>query len=247
MEEEKWEAKIIPFIRGCFSKASRKTAVVGVSGGLDSAVALALCVRALGKRNVIAVFLPSKSTPRKDVKDAKQLARKLGTRTASFGIEPVIRAYGALAKDNLSRANFSARTRMAVLYSVAQKENGLVVGTGDKSELILGYFTKHGDGGADLFPIAGLYKTEVKRLALRIGIPATIANKPPSPALWKGHTAKGELGFSYDEADAVLSAMEFGSSRMRLEGRFGKKIVEKIMRRIRENSHKSLMAPVCKL
>ena len=247
MEEEKWEAKIILFIRGCFSKASRKTAVVGVSGGLDSAVTLVLCARALGKRNVIAVFLPSKHTPAQDVKDAALLAKMLKVKAISFNIEPVLRAYGKLAKDRLSRANISARVRMAALYSIAKNNNALVVGTGDKSELILGYFTKYGDGAADIFPIAGLYKREVKKLALRLGIPAAIANKQPSPALWKGHTAAGELGFSYDEADAVLSAIEFGSSRMRLEIRFGKKIVEKITRRIRENAHKSLPAPVCRI
>ena len=242
-----WEARIVSFIRDCFRKAGRKTAVVGVSGGLDSAVVLALCVRALGKRNVVAVFLPSKHTPAQDMKDARALAKKCGTRTASFNIEPIIRAYRWVAHKKIDRANVSARVRMAVLYMIARNSNGLVVGTGDKSELILGYFTKHGDGGADLFPIAGLYKTEVKELACRLGIPASIISKPASPALWKNHTAEAELGFSYDTADQVLSAIEFGSSQARLVQRFGKKTVRAIVRRIRENAHKSLPAPVCRI
>src|SRR3989338_7816490 len=247
MDAKKWEGEIVQFLRSCFRKAGRKTAVAGVSGGLDSAVVLALCARALGRRNVIAVFLPSKHTPAQDMKDARSLARKFGTRTASFNIEPVIRAYGWVAHKKIDRANVSARVRMAALYSIARNNNGLVVGTGDKSELMLGYFTKHGDGGADLFPIAGLYKTEVKELACRLGIQDSIISKPASPALWKNHTAEAELGFSYDIADQVLSAIEFGSSKARLEQRFGKKTAHRIIRRIKENSHKSLPAPVCRM
>src|SRR3989338_4576187 len=166
MQAQHWETRITSFIRGYFRESGRKTAVVGVSGGLDSAAVLALCVRALGKRNVVAVFLPSKHTPAQDMKDARALAKKCGTRTASFNIEPIIRAYRWVAHKKIDRANVSARVRMAVLYMIARNSNGLVVGTGDKSELILGYFTKHGDGGADLFPIAGLYKTEMRELAL---------------------------------------------------------------------------------
>lgn len=246
MEEKKWEGKIVEFLGAYFRKSGKKTAVVGLSGGLDSAVTLALCCRALGRRNVVAVFLPSRHTPAQDMKDARALARKMGTRSASFDIEPVLRAYRWVTHERIGRANISARARMAVLYELARRENGLVVGTGDKSEFILGYFTKHGDGGADLFPIGGLYKTEVRRLAHHLGVPAGIADKPSSPNLWKSHTAEGELGFSYEVADAVLSAIEFGSSKERLEQRFGKKLVGKIMRRIKENAHKSAPAPVCK-
>jgi NAD+ synthase len=245
MEEKRWEGKIVSFIRAYFRKAGKKAAVVGVSGGLDSAVALALCVRALGRRNVIAAFLPSKHTPAADLKDARFLARKLGARTASFGIEPIIRAFRWVAHKKIDRANVSARIRMAVLYMLARNSNGLVVGTGDKSEFLLGYFTKHGDGGADIFPLGGLYKTEARKLALRLGIPSAIANKPASPALWKGHTAEGELGFSYETADAILKGMERRTPLGMLEKKFGKKVVRAVLKRMKENAHKSLPTPAC--
>ena len=247
MDPEKAEGKIIPFIRDYFKEAGRKTAVVGVSGGLDSAATLALCVKALGRKNVIAALMNSSATPQADKSDALLACRLLKVRKVSFPIEPVLRAYGKLGSDRLARANLSARIRMAALYSIAHRNNGLVVGTGDKSEFLLGYFTKYGDGGADLFPIAGLYKTEVKLLGKHLGVPARIIGKPPSPALWAGHSAEAELGFSYEKADSVFEAIEFGSSRINLERRFGKKLVSAILKRIKENSHKSLMAPACRL
>ncbi|MCX6773315.1 MAG: NAD+ synthase [Candidatus Micrarchaeota archaeon] len=247
MDAKKTEAKIVSFIRGYFKKAGRKTAVVGVSGGLDSAAALALCVRALGSKNVIAALMNSSATPYADRSDAQTICKLLKVRHISFPIEPVLLAYGPLAKEKLARANLSARIRMAALYSVASKNNGLVVGTGDKSELLLGYFTKYGDGGADIFPIAGLYKTEVRALALHLGIPAKLANKPPSPALWARHTAEAELGFSYDEADEILKGIEKRMPQNALKKKFGKRTVSAVLKRIKENSHKSIPAPICKI
>ncbi len=239
------ERKITAFISGYFAASGKKLAVVGLSGGLDSAVALALCVKALGRKNALAVFLPSRSTPAEDMKDAKGLAKKIGVLTAKYDIEPILRAYGTLAVGRLPRANFSARVRMAALYSIAGRRNGLVVGTGDKSEFMLGYFTKYGDGGADIFPIGGLYKSEVRALGKHLGIPQPILAKQPSPALWKGQTAKGELGFSYDEADQVLAAIERGGKKSHAEGKFGKKIVAAILKRMESNRHKLFPAPIC--
>ena len=135
---------------------------------------------------------------------------------------------------------------MSILYSIAQKENGLVVGTGDKSEFMLGYFTKHGDGGADLFPIGGLYKTEVRELAAYLGVPEGIISKPSSPALWAGQTAEKELGFTYEIADAILAGIEKKQSRTSLSKKFGKKAVDAIFRRMAQNRHKLAPAPICK-
>jgi len=219
--------------------------VLGLSGGLDSAAALALSVRALGKRNVTAVLLPSASTPKRDLLDAQSLAKKLGVKTISISISPILLSFSSIASAKISRANLSARVRMAILYSIAQKKNALVVGTGDKSELMLGYFTKYGDGGADLLPIGGLYKTEVRALGAHLGLPKSILEKPSSPALWKGQTAEGELGFTYEIADRILAAIEKGENKSAMEKKFGKKTVRAILSRMEKNAHKLLPAPVC--
>ncbi len=245
MHLERAEKKIRAFISSYFRASGRSTAIVGLSGGLDSAATLALCAKALGKRHVVAVLLPSSSTPARDVLDARLLAKKLGVKAQVIPIDLILNAFGAFADETLSRANLSARIRMSMLYSVAQKHNGLVVGTGDKSEFLLGYFTKYGDGGADLFPLAGLYKTEVRALALCIGVPPAIANKPPSPALWKGQTAESELGFSYEVADRILRGIEAGQKKGELEKKFGKKTVSAIIARMEKNRHKLLPAPIC--
>jgi NAD+ synthase len=241
------ETKIAAFIRNYFSSSKKRTAIVGLSGGLDSAATLALCCKALGSKQVLAALLPSASTPARDISDAKSLAKKFKVRTKTISIVPIVRSFEPLSSNRVSRANISARVRMAILYSLAAKYGGLVVGTGDKSEFMLGYFTKYGDGGADLFPIGGLYKTEVRSLAISLGIPASIANKPSSPALWAGHTAEGELGFSYEIADGILREIEKGKKQNELERVFEKKTVSTILARMKANNHKLYPAPVCRL
>ncbi len=246
MDSKKTETKATCFIRNYFRASKRKTSIVGLSGGLDSAVVLSLCARALGRKRVLAILLPSDSTPASDMKDAHLLAKRLGVKRLSTNIEPAIEVFGELGASRLLRANLSARIRMSILYSIAQKENGLVVGTGDKSEFMLGYFTKHGDGGADLFPIGGLYKTEVRELAAYLGVPEGIISKPSSPALWAGQTAEKELGFTYEIADAILAGIEKKQSRTSLSKKFGKKAVDAIFRRMAQNRHKLAPAPICK-
>ncbi len=241
------EKKAVSFIRAYFRKSGRKMAVLGLSGGLDSAVALALCVRALGAKNTIAAILPSDSTPKADLRDALGLAKRLNVRVIKSNIEPALYAFGWLSENTMGRANLSARVRMAVLYSLAHKYNGLVVGTGNKSELLLGYFTKHGDGAADLFPLAGLYKTEVKRLGAHLRLPKRMLGKPPSPALWGGQTAEKELGFSYEEADGILMGLEKRTPVAALCRKFSKKTVQSVLRLMRQNRHKLFPAPICKM
>ena len=235
------------FIRGYFRGAKRKKAIIGLSGGLDSAAAAALCCRALGPKNAIGVLLPSASTPNIDIFDAQLLAKKLGMRTRAIPIECVLRSFSPILPSRLSRANFLARIRMAILYSIAQEENGLVVGTGDKSEFLLGYFTKYGDGGADLFPLGGMYKTEVRSLARHLRIPPQIIRKPSSPALYPGQTAEGELGFAYETADRILAGIEGGESRASLCKRFAPKTVAAILSRMEKNRHKLFPAPICRI
>ncbi|MEM4554491.1 MAG: NAD+ synthase [Candidatus Anstonellaceae archaeon] len=243
MNPKKQSIKIRRFISSYFKKAGKKVAVVGLSSGLDSAVTLALCVRALGAQRVLAVLLPSSSTPAQDLQDAKMLVEKFSVPHVCLSIEPFLKAAEGLNLSRLQKANLSARIRMALLYLFAQKHNGLVVGTSDKSELMLGYFTKYGDGAADLLPIAGLYKSDVKELGRYLGIPENILSKPPSPQLWKGQTAQQELGFSYEQADAVLRQIERKASKRALYRQFGKRLVDLILARMKQNRHKLLQAP----
>ncbi len=235
------------FISGYFQCAKKKKAIIGLSGGLDSAATAALCCRAIGAKNTICILLPSASTPNIDIFDAQLLAKRLkvGCRTIPLG--GILRPAVSILPSRLSYANFSARLRMAVLYSIAQEENGLVVGTGDKSEFLLGYFTKYGDGGADLFPLGGMYKTEVRSLARHLRIPPQIIKKPSSPALYPGQTAEGELGFAYETADRVLAGIESGESKASLCKRFGTKTVAAIISRMEKNRHKLFPAPICKI
>ncbi len=196
------------FIRGVVDEAGANVAVVGLSGGIDSSVVAALAVRALGRDRVVGVIMPdTRTTPEDDVKDAKDLASALGIRTLELRIDDAVDSVAKLVPDPSPRAlgNLRARVRMATLYLAANHLGGVVLGTGDKSEWLLGYFTKYGDGAADAYPILGLYKTQVRALGRRLGVPERIAVKPSGPKLFsKEHYAYVELGADYDVIDPVL-------------------------------------------
>jgi len=198
------------FIRDYVEDAKAKGAVVGVSGGVDSATVLNLLVRSLGKDHVLALILPDSSvTPEEDVKDAKALIEGLGVRYRVIDIKPIVDSFIAQLgeADKRTIGNLRARIRMSILYYHANNLGYLVAGTGDRSELLIGYFTKYGDGGVDFLPIGCLYKSQVRRLALHLGVPVKIAWKPSSPRLWPGHLAEEELGMKYDEMDVILYAL----------------------------------------
>lgn len=181
--------------------------VVGLSGGIDSAVVGALCVRALGKEKVTAVLMPSKFTTQADIEDAEVLAYTWGVRVKKVEISPfvnpLISAFD-FESNMVARANIQARVRMVILYYVSNSSNLLVAGTGDKSENLLGFYSKFGDGGVDFLPIAHLYKTQVRALASHLGLPDRLVVKPASPGLWPGHTAAEELPAEYDALDPLL-------------------------------------------
>jgi NAD+ synthase len=181
--------------------------VMGLSGGLDSAVVAALCTRALGKSRVLALILPSVSTPNEDVEDATMYAKTLDIKHLVFNIEPIVKGYMKFLPESdnkIARGNLIARTRMSVLYYYAYIGKRLVAGTSDKSEISIGYFTKFGDGGADMIPIAGLYKTQVKELGRYVKVPDSILEKKSSPRLWARHVAEDEIGMSYETLDPIL-------------------------------------------
>jgi NAD+ synthase len=236
------------FIAGCIRKASAEGIIIGLSGGLDSSVAAALCVRALGKERVLGLILPSKETPVQDTKDAEALALTFGIRCKTIDIEPILHRFmELLPHEKKSKGNLMARIRMSILYHHAYNEKSLVVGTSDKSELYIGYFTKYGDGGADLLPIADLYKTQVRALGAFLDIPKTILQKKSSPALWKGHLAEKEIGIEYEVLDPILHLLlDKKMDAKETAGKLGVPLaqVKKVKGMIDASSHKRAMAPI---
>ncbi|MBI5226088.1 NAD+ synthase [Candidatus Micrarchaeota archaeon] len=227
-----------------FFKASGKSkAVLGLSGGVDSALVLKLCAEALGAQNVYAFYLPYFENGQ-DRTHAENWAKELGAHFALESIQKPVDAFCEIAgkSDDVSRGNFMARTRMAFLYNVSRQHEALVVGTGNKSELKTGYFTKYGDGGVDVLPIGGLYKTEVWQMARDLGIPAHFIDKAPSAGLWEGQTDEAELGLSYLELDQILQLMETKPNAAVTQ--FGPDKVKLVLERMLIGEHKSKMAPV---
>jgi len=196
--------------------------VLGLSGGVDSALVCALCALAGDPARVLAAIMPSHSNPT-DAEHAALVARTFGVETVTVDLSPVTDAFlAAMAaagqragqggdRDTLALANVRPRLRMTTLYFLANRHGGIVVGTGNKSEAMIGYFTKYGDGGVDLLPVVDLYKHEVRALARAVGVPEAVIAKPPSAGLWQGQTDEGEIGITYDQLDTALAALERGN------------------------------------
>lgn len=171
---------------------------------------MSLATKALGPDKVFGLILPDSSvTPTRDTRHALDLAKRLNIKYKTIELKTIRKHLLQRLPDNkLARGNLLVRLRMSLIYYYAAILNGIVLGTGDKSEMSLGYFTKYGDGAADLLPIADLYKTQVRSLAQYLSIPDEIVNKESSARLWRGHTAEGELGLSYDDIDLILDHIE---------------------------------------
>ena len=206
--------KITDFIRDYVKKSNAEGIVLGVSGGVDSAITAALCTKAIGGPKVLGLFMPEKETYVETDKDhVGLLAKSFGFELKAIDLTEVISIiYRTLPdydpQDIISRGNLKARTRMLMIYYYANRLNRIVAGSSDKSEVMIGYFTKWGDVGADIAPIMDLYKTQVRQLALQIGIPPSIANKPSTPALWPGQKAEEEIGLKYEILDSILYGLE---------------------------------------
>lgn len=207
--------KIVRFIRRRIDEAGRNGAVIGLSGGLDSAVVTYLCVEALGSDKVLTVASPERGvTDPANLRDAERIADELGTEFEIVEISPIIEQM----KDNIKSwkeekiavANIKPRIRMTILYYFANLYGNLVVGTNNKSEIKCGYFTKYGDGASDISPLSDLYKTQVQEVSKEIGVPMDIIEKTPTAGLWKGQTDKDELGLSYERIDRIYVGLELG-------------------------------------
>lgn len=203
--------RIEQVIRHAIWSSGRGGVVIGVSGGVDSAVVVALCVAALGEDRVLGLLLPSDTSKMEDVNDARNLCNSLGIRYQIIHIQPFLEVYSSLpgfTHNKYLLGNIMARLRMTILYYFANRNNVLVCGTSNRSEYLLGYYTKFGDNAADIQPILHLYKTEIYELATFLGIPKPIIKKTPSAGLWAEQSDEKEIGLSYAEIDPALQRLE---------------------------------------
>jgi len=223
-------------------EASAQGIVLGLSGGVDSAVVAGLARRAVGK-NVLGVLMPCHSQPL-DAELAHLAAEAFGIETMTVDLGPVYDTFVAALPEGstLARANLKPRLRMATLYYVANARNYLVAGTGNKAELMVGYFTKHGDSGVDMLPLGDLYKQQVWELAREIGVPQPIIDRPPTAGLWPGQTDEGEIGMTYVALDAILAALAEGQ-----EPDAGPDDVAQVRHMIAASAHKRVMPPICQV
>ncbi len=241
-------ADLTGFIRSTIQKIGCKGVVVGLSGGVDSATVTKLCVDALGPEKVLNVFMPSRVTPAEDYKTTSELSSIWGTEYRVVDVQPAVDALAAVLLSGretpLERGNISARCRMIVLYNLAKKRDYIVMGTSNQSELMMGYFTKFGDGACDVTPLANMYKTEVRQIARIIGVPEPIIAKPPSAGLWEGQTDESEMGITYENLDGILYDMEQDRTDPQIAADTGLPLseIERIRKQVVSMEHKRLPA-----
>lgn len=248
---EKIKNQLVHFIRDEVLEAGFNKGVVGLSGGVDSALVIYLTVEALGKENVLAILMPYKTSSPQSNADALSIINQLDIPYESVDISPMVDSY--LSKnqevENIRKGNILARQRMIVLYDISARENALVIGTSNKTEILLGYSTLFGDTACAINPLGDLYKTQIWQLAEEVGIPKNIIEKIPTADLWAGQTDEGELGFSYRDVDKLLYNMvDQNNDDERLIGKgFEKEFIEKVRQRIRKNKFKRRLPPIPKI
>ena len=242
---------LVGFIKSEVTRAGFSRAVIGLSGGIDSALSCVLAVEALGHENVLGVRLPYKSSSPDSLSHAELLIEQLEIPTTTIEITDMVDPLFARDPDitKLRKGNIMARERMIVLYDQSETFKGLVIGTGNKTEILLGYSTQFGDAASALNPIGDLYKTQVRQLSRAMDIPASIIDKAPSADLWDGQTDEGELGFTYEQVDQLLYLLvdQRYSPEECVEAGFGEKFVDVVVRRIRRNQFKRMQPPIAKL
>jgi len=235
-----WMGRVEQMIRYAYWNTGCKGIVVGLSGGIDSAVAAAFCCRAVGPDKVLGLSLPSQVSNPADLKDAADLSRKLGMTHKVVSIDPMLAGFKTIpefVETPYLLGNLMARVRMATLYYHANRDNRIVCGTSNRSEYMLGYCTKYGDNAADIQPILHLYKTEVYMVARELGIPEPIVTKAPSAGLWPGQSDEGEIGLTYAEIDSALSSLEEHAWRAETPTE------ERVLALVKKSLHKRMPIP----
>lgn len=245
------EKTLVEFIRGEVARAGFARAVVNLSGGLDSAVSCTLAVKALGAENVLAILLPYKTSSQDSIDHAHLLLEQLGAKSLTIPITEMVDAIIAREPEMspVRQGNIMARTRMIIAYDQSAAFKGLVVGTGNKTEILLGYTTLYGDSACAFNPLGDLYKTRVRQLARALSVPEPIIAKPPTAGLWVGQTDEGELGFTYAEVDKLLFLLVDQHLRPDECVAFGfdESFVRKVLERVKKNQFKRVMPPIAKI
>ena len=233
--------QIASWMRSRVTSAGAEGIAVGLSGGVDSACVAGLAKQAVGAQAIIGVLMPCHSAP-VDAEYSHQVARAFDLETVTVDLVPVYDNLVASlppTENRLALANLKPRLRMTTLYFVANARNYLVAGTGNKSELMVGYFTKHGDGGVDMLPLGDLYKREVYDLARELGVPQPIIDRPPTAGLWPGQTDEEEMGLTYETLERALITLTIGG-----EHGVDQATLEKVRRMVSASSHKRALPPV---
>ena len=244
-------SELVEFLRESFKKAGFSKAVLGLSGGIDSALVAYLLRDALGKENVLAIMMPYKSSNPDSLNHAKLVVEDLGINSKTIEITEMIDAYFKNEKEatSLRMGNKMARERMSILFDYSSKENALVVGTSNKTEIYLGYSTQFGDSACALNPIGDLYKTNIWDLSRYLKIPNELIEKKPSADLWEGQTDEQEMGLTYKEADQVMYRLleENKTVEEVLAEGFNKDLVDNIVRRMNRSEYKRKMPLIAKI
>ncbi|WP_135821446.1 NAD+ synthase [Halostella litorea] len=249
-ELEARRENITSFIADTVDAAGADGAVLGLSGGVDSSLVAHLTVEALGTDALYGLVMPGTVSSEDNMSDAERVAEKLGIEYGVVEIEPIVdsllEAYPDAAGDEVAVGNSRARTRAVLNYLVANHENRIVLGTGNRSEAMAGYYTKYGDGAVDCHPIGNLYKAQVRQLATAVGVPEGIVTKPPTAGLWKDQTDEGEMGVGYDTLDAILALHIEGplsADATQRELDVEAETVERVEELHRASAHKRSMPP----
>lgn len=239
------------FIRSEVTRMGFHHAIIGLSGGIDSALSCFLAAEALGPENVLAVRMPYRTSSPESLEDAQRVIDATGVQSMTVEItdmvEPLFALYPEI--DSLRKGNIMARERMIILYDQSSAFKGLVIGTGNKTEILLGYTTLFGDSANALNPIGDLYKTQVRQLSRDLGVPESVITKAPSADLWVGQTDETELGFTYAEVDQLLFLLvdQRFTAQECIEAGYAESFVQSVVQRIRRNHFKRILPPIAKV